>query len=222
MKVVRVLVLALSVAVGPFAAAAAAASTALSTDHLIPANEEHHHAYRQLVQAKFGRGAFDCGRVVVEPAFEPESSVAIHCDSLNNCVVTYLVATESLWERTDGGRNPSAAASVNTKRVDAQLPSRTAGKLRKVWMRMLQATRPRADSGERVVPTDATDLEFSIKLAAAGVASARIDWQLPKQGEKTRTLIALCEDLISYCKAAPFRRTAIMPLIDAKADRLLR
>jgi len=199
---------------------------ASDNDQLYQVNLAEFPKYRALSLGKLGPTPFNCGRVIVQPAFAPEYSVSVYSRSLAQggmkYFVTYIAPDQSLWETSDAGRNPQNAENANVRRIDCEIPKEIAEKVKQVWLGMLtgnQSPTPmRAEDAARA--TDATIAEFSIEVPPAETLYGEIPAEVPK-GPKTKTLVGLANALTEYCKAKPMDRSAIAGRVDREATRLL-
>jgi len=175
-------------------------------DHLIPADPLFQ-KYRDFLASKLGHSPFNCGRVFIEPAFEGESSISVYCLSENHvgqkCRVTYMEASDNLWQRTNALQNVERASRVNIRRIDAEISAATALPVRSAFSRILKMTRPHtAREGEvRTLTTDATQTEFSLEVAGRPQLWSQLDVSLVRQGKHVRNLLTLSRLLVDYCKA---------------------
>jgi hypothetical protein len=182
--------------------------------------------YRKLRLAKLGITSFDYGRVIVEPAFAPEHSVSLYRKSTPDghvrAIITYVVADRNLWDATNGGIDIKRAQQVKTRRIDCEIPTRTAEKVRQVWIAMLAGKqRPipmRAEDAART--TDATTTEFSIQLSTAETLYGEIAAEAPS-GPKTRALLELVTALVHYCESDSEHRVKEAHRIDREATKLI-
>jgi hypothetical protein len=181
--------------------------------------------YRLIWLNKLGPTRFDCGRMIVEPAFAPEYSVSVYsrpsASRPRRYFVTYMTADQNLWQTTDAGRHPKAAEAAKIRRVDCEIPASTAYLLRQAWIQMLSGSqRPRPMREEDAArSTDATIAEFSIRLAHGETLYGEFAVELPP-GQKTRRLVELGGTLVDYCKANSADRQTIAAKLDRNATRL--
>lgn len=112
-------------------------------DIMLP--ERPYAKFRRLLAVKLGPTTFDCGRIIVMPAFEPEFAVSVHSSDVSNTKRTYYVtcvtAADNLWQKSDMVQYPRRAEQVRTDRIDAEIPETTAKLLRDAWLVMLQAAK---------------------------------------------------------------------------------
>jgi hypothetical protein len=195
-------------------------------DHLLPVNLRENEKYRAVLTQKLAVTSFDCGRLVIRPAFAPEESLSIY--GLNNDAghkyfATYLAADTSLWQTTDEGRYPEKAAGVGVERIDAEIPDRTAEVLKKVWMLMLSGRQApkRWDHAPEMLFGDATVGEFSIPGSPNKTLYGETPL-VPELGSKTKQLVELSDLLVKYCKAKPSQRGGILEQVERQAARLLQ
>jgi hypothetical protein len=175
-------------------------------DHLIPADSLFQ-KYRELLASKLGQTPFNCGRVFIEPAFEPESAISVYCGSPagvgQKCKVTYTKASENFWQSTSALQEADRATRVKIARIDAEISASTALLVRTAFFRILKLTRPHvAREGEmRSLTTDATRTEFSLEVPGAPQLWGELDISLVGQGKDIKRVLTLGRLLIDYCKA---------------------
>lgn len=204
----------------------ASGSTASDRDRLLKVDLTELPRFRAVLTSKLGPTRFDCGRVVFEPAFSPEYSVSVYSresvDKRQQYFATYVVAEDSLNERTEIGRHAWKGNAVKSHRLDCQIPQRTAELVRRAWIGMLSGNQsPRPMRQEDLRTTDATGAEFSIQLSQGKALYGEVlAIELPP-GEKTAMLVGLANTLIDYCKAKAKERPAIAAKIDRTANQLL-
>lgn len=197
-------------------------------DHLLPVNLEEMPVTRGLLRSKLGPTPFDCGRSTVWPPFQGEACVSIYGKSKGGrrtYWVTFVSAEENIYQRTDGGHHPEKAKTVTTKRVDAEIPERTALLLRKVWMKMLQGphgARPTPPPKRPPISIDGTLMEWSLERRGAPPLYGMLDVSLPFPGEKTRQFFDLSEAVYQYSQAIPDKRPGLVDKIDKQATKLLK
>jgi hypothetical protein len=198
-----------------------------STDRLFQVELTEFPTSRAILLSKLGPTQFDCGRVIFKPAFAPEYSVSVYSRSLGRGQTKYLVAyiavDQNLWQVTDAGGKPRRAQGLKTRRIDCEIPQRTAEKVKQAWIGMLSGNQQPKPMREEDVArtTDATVVEFSIQLSPARILygeTVEVDLLLRR---KTRVLVDLAKTLVNYCKAKQTDRAAIALKIDRKATRLL-
>jgi hypothetical protein len=182
--------------------------------------------YRALWQGKLGPTPFNYGRMIAEPAFAPEYSVAVYSRSIGRgevkYFVTYIAMDRSLWHATTVGKNLRAAERAEMRRIDCEIPKETALKVRQAWLGMLsgkQGPRPMREEDVRATG-DATIAEFSIQLSGEQALYGELVADLPS-GPKTRTLVEIANALADYCKVQPRSRPAATSQIDRKVTRLI-
>ncbi len=193
-----------------------------STDYLSPLDrvDEKITRYQDFLTAKLGITPFDCGRVVDEPSFEPESIISVYSQMQNGrhaFYVTSVKAAANLWQRSKSMRAIAQAQAVDIKRVDAEIPQTVAEHIRQVWLRMVRERHPW--ERPRLEFELGGYLRFSIQQLDGPPLEAEL-W-LPPRGPKTRALVKISDALWEYCKAAPANRPAIANEIDREATRLL-
>lgn len=111
-------------------------------DHLAPLAQvdERITKYQALLRAKLGITPFDCGRVLNEPSFEPESVVSVYSPvqgGQQRYHVTLVTAKANIWQETESMHHVDKAAAVNIERIDAEIPQGVAEHIRQVWLQML-------------------------------------------------------------------------------------
>lgn len=196
-------------------------------DRLIQVDLDFFIRYRTILRNKLGSTSFDCGRVIFKPAFAPEYSVSVYSRQKRNSpglyLVTYIRAEASLNDRMEPGIDPREAQAVNTRRIDCEIPTQTAEKVRQAWIGMLSGNqRPRPMRLEDAVrTTDATVVEFSVQRKSAETSYGQMTAAELPPGRKTGTLLQLAKLLITYCQAKPTNRSAAAANIDREATRLL-
>jgi hypothetical protein len=203
-----------------------ALKAASGSDRLYEVNLAEFPKYRALLLSKLGPTPFDCGRVTVQPAFAPEYSVSVYSRSLPRgelkYFVTYAAADQSLWEKSDAGRNSEGAEHTKIRLMDCEIPKEIAEKVKQAWLGMLTGnqhpTPMRQEDAARA--TDATIAEFSIQVSPAQTLYGEIPTQLPA-GPRTKALLDLSKSLSDYCKTEPADRPALASKIDQGAARLL-
>ncbi len=201
--------------------------SATEGDHLVPVQKQNYR-FRTILADKLATTPFDCGRVTIRPSFEGESSISIYCGTerreRRHCYLTYIIADDNLYQRTDGGSRPESARKVTTHRINVELPVRTAEALKEVWFQILKKTRsidlPR--QGLVRVPVDATAMEFSLPQSGASPLLGEVDPFAPALGKKVKELIILSQTLIRYSKAGPAAHSEIAARIDRQANGLLQ
>jgi len=109
-----------------------AASSA--NDRLYEVSFKEFPRYRALWQGKLGPTPFKYGRMMAEPAFAPEYSVAVYSRPIGGGTVkyfvTYITMDRSLWQATNVGKNPQGAERAKTRRIDCEIPKETTLKVR--------------------------------------------------------------------------------------------
>jgi hypothetical protein len=198
-------------------------------DHLVPIDPSWSPKFRRILAEKLGTTAFNCGRIVIRPPFQkPEESVSVYSaqspKQQPTYFVTYIVAKENIWDRTDGGDSPERANGVNVQRVDAKIPEKTAELIKEVWLRMLEGVHgqfPPQGEEREVVPGDATLIEFSLQRPHGTALYGQVNVFLEAQRKNVKALMRLSDDLVAYCKAHPANRPAIASKIDDESTRLL-
>jgi hypothetical protein len=196
-------------------------------DHLAPVNVEEHPSYRKLLRSKLCLTPFNCGRAILLPPFDPESSTSIYSVSNNGQVsyyVTEISVTANIWQRTDAVRYPERAKEVKVQRLDAQLPAQTAELIKRVYLRMLEGPHgpKRLPSSPRTIVLDATHADFSLERPNTTPLYGDLDFSLSFPGRKTKQLVDIWNRLYDYCKASADKRRSIASEIDQRAKRLLQ
>ena len=176
-------------------------------DHLIPADALFQR-YRDFLAFRLANRLFNCGRVIVAPAFEGESSISVYCvstkDLREKCRVTYTQASDNLWQQTSALQHLERASHIKISRIDAEISAKTAVSVREAFLRILKVTRPHvAREGDmRMLSVDATYTEFSLEVADRRQLSGQLDVSLVRQGEDVRNLLTLSRLLVDYSKAS--------------------
>jgi hypothetical protein len=160
------------------------------------------------------------------PPFDPESTTSVYSVSTNGrptYYVTDISAAANLWQRTDGVRYPTRAKDIKVKRLDAQIPKRTAQLIKEVWLQVLKGPNgPRPiQPPPRVIALDVTHAEFSLARPDAAPLRGDLDFSLSFPGRRTKQLVDILNRLYDYCKAGPSERPAIAEKIDRQATHLL-
>lgn len=196
-------------------------------DHLVPV-QSGNPSFRAILASKLLLSPFTHGRAIVRPAFEGESSISVYCrldeHRKPHCYVALLIASENLYQRTDGGTRPKDARSVTVHRVDAQISEHIAKNVHEIWSKMLKSS-ARYDSSEdrwAQVPIDATRVELDIKPTGRPVARGEVNRFAPKIGDRTRQLLSIVDLLVDYCKASPPHREKIESKLQAATSHLLQ
>jgi len=202
-------------------------ATSSANDRLYDVSLKEFPRYRALWQGKLGPTPFNYGRMMAEPAFAPEYSVAVYSRPIGGggvkYFVTYIAMNRSLWQATNVGKNPQGAERAKTRRIDCEIPKETALKVRQAWLGMLsgkQSPRPMREEDLVRATGDATIAEFSIQLSGEQALYDELVAELPS-GPKTRTLVEIANALADYCKAEPTARPAATSQIDRKVTRLI-
>ena len=141
MKPLR-LITALAISVGITALSNAAAPS--GRNRLFEVDLTEFPRYRLIWLNKLGLTPFDCGRMMVEPAFAPEHSVSVYSRPSNGrsrkYFVTYATVDRNLWQPTDIGRHPRRAEATKVSRVDCEIPASAADLVRQAWIQMLSGS----------------------------------------------------------------------------------
>lgn len=195
-------------------------------DHLIPADPLFQ-KYREFLASKLGQTPFNCGRVFIEPAFEPESAISVYCSSTRDgsqkCKVTCTKASDNFWQSTNALHDVDRASRVQIARIDAEISASTALSVRTAFSRILKLTRPHvAQEGEmRSLTTDATRTEFSLEVPGAPQLWGELDISLVSQGKDINNLLTLCRLLIAYCTAHQRDKPKIERAVKTRAVQLV-
>lgn len=198
-------------------------------DHLVPINPTWSPEFRAILAKKLGPTAFDCGRVIVEPPFQrPEESVSVYSREMATgqraYFVTYMVAEKNIREITDGADFPERGNDIKIRRIDAEIPKKTAEVIREVWLRMLEAVSghfPPEGEEREVIPGDATLIEFSLQRSPGAPICGQLNVFLDNQRSKVKGLMSLTDHLITYCQAQADERPSIANRIELDAKHLL-
>ena len=195
-------------------------------DHLASINSQHFARYRQIVLSHLGPKAFDAGRVVVCPSFDPEYSISVYKVGGNRRAtyrVTYVSVKESIWQLTDGGNDLSQTGQIKVRRKDMNIPDSIAPVLQKVWAEMLDHAHghvPPAGNWERI-PIDSTNVEWYLQRPGGRFVSGELN-NYVKRGPNTQSFLTLtAETLLLYCKAQAKARSAILHQLETDAQKLL-
>jgi hypothetical protein len=196
-------------------------------DHLQPVVLTEFPKYRQVLKSKLCVSPADCGRALTRQSFAPEESVSVYRVRGNNAwryQVTYTVAEDNLWQKTDAGRKLPKAKSVGVRRIDAAISDRIAATLRNVWIRMLsgsQRPRPTPAPTQILAPTEGSIDEFCVERGSGSQLCGELDVSIPPPGTKTKKFVGLSGLLVEYCKAKTNERSAISSRIETEAKSLL-
>ena len=203
------------------------ASGRAKRDPFLRVDPNHLPEYRRIWSAKLEVTPFDCGRFVVLPAFEPESSVSIHSylgrDGMTGYRVTYILAAKNMWQASDMIRYPEKARAIRTRRIDADIPGPAAKLLREVWLKLLRGVHPNESTTPRdVIPIDTPYFEWS--LQPPNGPPLRVEANFYIETTPLLKLFAHLSDvtLPAYCRAEPAKRPAIARQIEKEATALLR
>ena len=187
-------------------------------DRLLAVDLGEFPSYRALRLAKLGPTPFNYGRIIGQPAFDPEYSVSIYAHKTPNkptsCSITYIAATRSLWQSTDIGRLPAEGKRISTRRIDADFPLETATRVRNAVNQMLSGDhKPKpVDEGD-LLSTDATEMEFSLR-SGMSTLYGELNATLSPPGPRTEALLHVANLLVDYCKASPRHRSDVAKAID--------
>ena len=210
------------VVLGVLAFAGVCSGERRSSDYLSPLErvDEKITRYHVFLTEKLGVTPFDCGRVVDEPSFGPESIISIYSQTHNGRRAFYessVQAEANLWQRSKSMGDMGQTRAVGIRRVDAEIPQGVAEHIRQVWLRMLRDRHPWERS--RLEFALSGYLRFSIQQPDGSPLEAEL-W-LPAREPKRQALVQISEALWNYCRAAPASRPAIAKKIDREANRLL-
>jgi hypothetical protein len=192
-------------------------------DYLAPSDRAKFKEYYQLLDKVLSPNGFDYGRVIVTPAFEPEYSISVYQRTNSQGAtagVAYVKADRNIWRSTDMAQERNRVPKAH--RLDADLPTRTAELVRRVWLGMLTGNQsPRPDSGPRFVISDQTTAEFSLKVDGRVVHGENENISVKPLGGKLRDHMRLAWLLMDYAKAPPTERPRLIKQIDRLAESLL-
>ena len=192
-------------------------------DHLAPIDLKQSPNYRRLLASRLGVTPFNCGRATLLPAFDPEGSVSVYWvlgSGHKMYRVTFIEVAKNLYQRTDGARYPARAKAVKDRRLDTEIPERTALVVREVWLRMLRDVKP-ISLPTNVVVLDATIAEFSLEMPTGPPLRGELNFSFSYPGKKTKPLVDIWNALYEYCKATVEERSAIANQIERKSIHLL-
>jgi len=194
-------------------------------DHLIPPDPLFQN-YRDLLALKLGQTPFNCGRVIVQPAFEGESSISVYCSPETSvgekCYVVYTEASDNLWQQTNALQNTERANNVKIKRIDAGISATTGQSIRTAFSRILEMTQAQTvrEDEMRALTPDATYTEFSLERPSGPPLSGELNVSLVKQGVHITKLRTLFRLLVEYCKTNRRNRPHIEQAIRKTATQL--
>ncbi len=184
--------------------------------------------YQQLWSSLLEVTPYDCGRLVVLPAFEPEASISIYCvrggtSGKTNFRVTWISTDKNLWQKTTWRRPEQAMKNVKVRRIDADIPAETALLLRNVWTEMLGSVRHGLESQHKdYLVLDSTRFIWSIQRSSGPPLRAELNRYIEITPEMA-SFAHLTEALLTkYCHAPSSQRTAILKEIGREAKRLPR
>jgi hypothetical protein len=106
---------------------------------IVPSGEfpKYHELWSSLLEVT----PYDCGRLIVLPAFDPETSISVYSirdrAGRTNYRVTWIASDRNLWQQTNWRQPEQARKKVKPSRIDADIPATTALLLRKVWTNIL-------------------------------------------------------------------------------------
>lgn len=196
-------------------------------DHLQPIDLNRFAQYREVLKSKLCLTPADYGRAIARPSFTPEETVSVYSSGHARQArfqLTYLIAADNLWQRTDAGHYPERARSVRVHRIDAEIPQRTAELVSEVWLRMLsgsQQPRQTPPPQRQTISVEGTIDEFWLEREDGRALFGEIDTSIPPAGPKTKALLNLSRTLVDYCKAEPVKRPAFAAKINMQATELL-
>ncbi len=197
-------------------------------DHLLPADPEIlGNKYVAILKEKLCVTPFDEGRVLILPAFAGEESLSVYSQRRDKGhqlhYVTYLAASENLSDRTGSGRYPQEAKNVRIRRIDAEIPERTAKLVKRGWFEALAHTRPlsKSERALELVFTDAAEAQFSLSEPHRTL-SGRTVMAPGRLGRRMNELVAITDLLRAYCKSKPADRPVIAAKIESESTRALK
>ena len=196
-------------------------------DHLLPpTNLAEFPAYKTLIRKKLERTEFDCGRIILMPAFSNsnESSISVYDCSENGQVrykVTCIMAMDRLWDASNGGALPERGASVKTRRIDFFIPSALAEKLKIAIATLVKTARPLdANEQPKSVILEGLTIDFSIPQPGGRVSHGEMG-NFPPMGPKLKHLQELASDLHESCEASPAERDTFLKKVERNATILI-
>jgi hypothetical protein len=197
-------------------------------DHLLPADLEIlGKEYVATVERKLCVTPSDYGRVLILPAFTGEEALSVYSlrssGGQESHYVTWTVASENLNDRTRSGHDPDESKHVGIRRLDAEIPERTARLVRQVWAAALKQVRP-LSKDERALElsfTDAAVAEFSLAKPDKHTATGRTVMAPGRLENKMNELVTIASLLRDYCQSESADRPSIASKIDREATALL-
>jgi hypothetical protein len=184
--------------------------------------------YRSIWSKKLEITPFDCGRLVVLPAFQPERAISIYSyqnrSGQHAYRVTYVRASENIWQASDGVHDTIKAEAIKTRRIDADIPAPTAKLLRILWVKMLRGVRYNVPPANRwkVVPIDPAHFEWSVERSGAPplLGQLNVYTEIAREAKDFAELSDVM--LPAYCEAKASERAAIAREIEQKAKEILQ
>lgn len=178
-----------------------------AVDHLLPIDDKLGVAsYRKLWKEKLLLTPGDVARVVLLPGNAgEETSVSLYRDIHKDgglpggYWITFTQASTSLWEcisaRDRSGIDP---ASVNIRRLDVPISTKTATAIHDLWYAMLRRTESSANS-------HAVFLDSTTKIFSVVGPQGTLRGEMPKgqSGPMTTALSAIAGSLIEYSTMPP-------------------
>jgi len=196
-------------------------------DHLLPSTDlAAFPAYKTLMRKKLERTKFDCGRIILRPAFSNsnESSISVYGCSENGHVrykVTCIMAMDSLWDASNGGALPEKGASVKTRRIDFFIPNALAEKLKTPIATLVKTARPLgANEQPKSVTLEGLRIDFSIPQPGGRIAHGEMG-DFPPMGPKLKHLQELALDLHESCEASAAERDTFLKKVERNATILI-
>lgn len=192
---------------------------------ILPSGEfpQYHRLWSSLLEVT----PYDCGRLVVLPAFKPETSISIYGvregAGGTNYLITWISADKNLWQKTNWRQPEQARKRVNLRRIDADIPVGIALLLRKVWTDMLSNVRHGSGSQEEdYLVLDSADFLWSIQRPSGRPLRAELNLHI-EISPKMTLFAHLTEVLLTkYCHAPSNERDAIAKEIEREAKKLLQ
>lgn len=191
-------------------------------ERLLKVDISSHHNYRVLREEKLGVAQFGHIRVIVQPSFAPEYAIGIYSagEWRRKYWIRYSVFSSNLWQATEVGHAPAAAARVTVKQMKREIPCRTAVLLESIWKDMLSgkgSPRPIEES-DVVKATDGTLAEFSIRASDGRVVNGQIlNVDLLRPKTKVGRLWTLVRLMVGYCESSGATREEVLQNINENA-----
>jgi hypothetical protein len=162
----------------------------------------------------------DIARMLVEPAFRTESSVAISSNDSagRGYVLTCQIAKRSIWNTVASDLSGDEAASARLSvadiaRTDVPIPTEIAAEVHGAWLAMLRLPRHRP-----TLVADGETYTFSIVDDATRVEMSGVAWS-PRPG-RLSDMAAIGAELIEYCRADESIRRVLAATITERARNL--